>query len=436
LQVVEFDGHRLDMRLALVIQDPLGYEQRFEIERGWLLVILDVCSRCVLGYNLCLEPEYSRHDVLKTIENALRPLGRPQITVEGLAYMKDAALPSTAFPELGYAVWQWIKLDNAKANLAVETRQALCEFIGCFLDAGPAHQPNERPYIERFFGTLASTMSSRLPGYTGCHPRDLRRALGDPKGNLRLFVSTDELTQLIDVTLANYNATPHEGLNGRTPLEAMSFHLRTRAQPLTWLPEAKRRALCLLQTARKCVVRGYIEQGTRPHITVFAVRYSSPDLAASTHLLGKPLRVYYNVADLRTVRAFLPDGSELGVLKAQGAWGEISNDLKLRREILKLRGRKRMAQALSASGIEEFVAAKRQQARKSRRAATELARTIRVLARSPTAMTPPGPPRLPADANSTPASSTDHGSDSAQHDVKSGPAIKPERLHIGTGFVS
>jgi putative transposase len=53
----------------------------------------------------------------------------------------------------------------------------MCEFVGCCVDAGPKYSPDERPYIERFFGTIASRLSSRLPGYTGSHPRDLRRAL-------------------------------------------------------------------------------------------------------------------------------------------------------------------------------------------------------------------------------------------------------------------
>jgi putative transposase len=51
-QVVEFDGHRLDIRLKVVIPDPLGFEHEFEIERVWLLVIIDVCTRAVLGYTL------------------------------------------------------------------------------------------------------------------------------------------------------------------------------------------------------------------------------------------------------------------------------------------------------------------------------------------------------------------------------------------------
>ena len=68
LDVVEFDGHRLDVRLKVVVRDPLGFEQEFEIDRLWLLVILDICTRAVLGYHLVLEREYSRYDVIKTID--------------------------------------------------------------------------------------------------------------------------------------------------------------------------------------------------------------------------------------------------------------------------------------------------------------------------------------------------------------------------------
>jgi hypothetical protein len=32
-QVVEFDGHRLDIRLKVVVRDQFGFEHEFEIER-------------------------------------------------------------------------------------------------------------------------------------------------------------------------------------------------------------------------------------------------------------------------------------------------------------------------------------------------------------------------------------------------------------------
>ena len=430
-QVVEFDGHRLDVRLKIVVRDPLGFEQEFEIERLWLLVIIDVCTRAVLGYHLVLSPEYSRYDVIKTIEQALVPHQRRVFTLPNIGYGTAGGFPSSKLPELGYAVWERLRLDNAKANLANDTVTALCAFIGCAIDAGPRRHPDDRPYIERFFGTIASTLSSRLPGYTGSNPRDVRRALADPKGNLRLFVSLAEMEELMEASIAGYNATPHAGLNGRTPLEAMEYLVRGRAQLIWWLPEPKRRTLCLMQTAHRCRVRGYLAQGTRAHINLFQVRYTNDVLAASASLLGTDLRIYYNSADLRTVRAFHADGTELGVLKAQGLWGEIGHDLKLRREIMKLRASKRLAFTIDQEFIERFVEAKKAKAKSSRRAASELERTLRVLASAPTCTTPLGERKtVPPDKAQSDPTLADPPV------VRKEESIEPEKLTIGSGYTS
>jgi len=431
-QIVEFDGHRLDVRLKIVIRDPLGFEQEFEIERIWLLVILDVCTRAVLGYHLVLSHEYSRYDVIKTIEQALTP-HRPRLfTLPDVGYGSAGGFPSGRLPELGYAIWERMRLDNAKANLASDTLTSLCEFIGCAVDAGPPHHPDDRPYIERFFGTVASTLSSRLPGYTGSNPRDLRRALADPKGNLRLFVSLAEMEELMEASIAGYNATPHAGLNGRTPLEAMEYLVRGKGQMIWWLPEAKRRTMCLMQSAHRCRVRGYLAQGTRPHINLFQVRYTNEVLAAGGALLGRELRVYYNSSDLRTVRAFLADGSELGILKAQGAWGEISHDLKLRREIVKLRAKKRLAFTVTQEFMDRFVEEKKKKAKHSRRAASDLERTMRALASAPTTSTSPGPAKVEQVVQtSAPATAADAAA------LASTPQkIEPQKLTIGYGYTT
>ena len=432
-QVVEFDGHRLDVRLKIVIKDPLGFEQEFEIERIWLLVIIDVCTRAVLGYHLVLSREYSRYDVIKTIEKALTPHKPRSFTLKDVGYGETGGFPSGKLPELGYAIWERMRLDNAKANLAGDTMTALCEFVGCAADAGPPHHPDDSPYIERFFGTIGSTLSARLPGYTGSNPQDLRRALADPKGNLRLFVSLAEMEELMEASIAGYNATPHDGVNGRSPLEAMEYLVRGKGHLIWWLPESKRRTLCLMQTAHRCRVRGYLAQGTRPHINLFQVRYSSEVLAASTSLLGKDLRVYYNSDDLRTVRAFLADGAELGILKAQGAWGEICHDLKLRREIMKLRGNKRMAFIINQEFIDRFVEAKKAKAKKSRRAASDLEKTLRLLGGAPTANTPPGPPKA-TDTDSKKYAPTDQ--DVALAVPTEILKIEPQKLTIVSGFTT
>jgi len=420
LDVVEFDGHRLDVRLKVVVRDPLGFEQEFEIERIWLLVIVDVWSRAVLGYHVSLNREYSRYDVIRTIENALAPHRPRQFTLSGVGYGAAGGFPSGKLTELGYATWQWFKLDNAKANLAGDVQYALADFIGCFIDAGPAHSPDDRPYIERFFGTVASSLSSRLPGYTGTNARDIRRALSDPKGNLRLYLSLDELEDLLEASLAQYNATAHNGLNGRTPLEAVEHSVRGRGAMLNWLPEAKRRTLCLMHTPHTSIVRGY--QGQRPHVNFHGVRYTNTLLASTTLLLGKKLRLYYNSQDVRTVRAFADDGAEVGVLKAQGAWGEIVHDLKLRQEVVRLRGRKHLASAMNHDGLTQFIEDKLAKAKRSRRGASELTQTLRALAAAPTSLSPPAPPTAPAEPTTSAAPSPTA-------------RVKPRRLSIPSGYV-
>ena len=172
----------------------------------------------------------------------------------------------------------------------------------------------------------------------------------------------------LDAAIGVYNGTPHDGLNGRTPLEAIEHGVRGRGAMLNWLPEAKRRTLCLMQTPRRAIVRGYLHQGQRPHVNFHGVRYSNRVLASTAAFLGQELRIYYNSQDLRTVRAFGADGVEVGVLKAQGAWGEIAHDLKLRQEIVRLRGRKRLASALSQEFLQQFIAGKLQKANRGRRA--------------------------------------------------------------------
>ena len=214
----------------------------------------------------------------------------------------------------------------------------------------------------------------------------------------------------------------------------MEYLVRGKGTMITWLPESKRRTLCLMQTAHRCLVRGYLPQGTRPHINLYQVRYTSPVLAASGAQLGQNLRVYYNSDDMRTVRAFFADGTELGVLKAQGAWGEICHDLKLRKEIMKLRGNKRLAFTISQEFIDRFIEAKKTKAKKSRRAASDLERTLRVLANAPMSNTPPGPPKSLDDKSAAGDVAFDQSiADPTQAER---PTIEPQKLTIGFGYAS
>lgn len=51
---VQFDGHRIDTAIAVVFKTPEGDEIVAVMNRIWLLVIIDVATRAILGHHLCL----------------------------------------------------------------------------------------------------------------------------------------------------------------------------------------------------------------------------------------------------------------------------------------------------------------------------------------------------------------------------------------------
>ncbi|MNT25362.1 hypothetical protein D3C72_1608790 [compost metagenome] len=184
-------------------------------------------------------------------------------------------------------------------------------------------------------------------------------------------------------------------------------------------------------------MRAYLDQGVRPHINLHGVRYTNSVLATSTHLIGHQLLIYMNADDLRSVRAFLADGGELGVLDAQGAWRVVPHNLKLRQEIRRQAGKRHNHSAAAANPIETYVKEKVAQAKKTRKAATELAHVMRVLAAAPTTRTPPGPPR--ATDRPTAAQSATTSADATPTATDAEPSTRPtaraRKLSIGTGQV-
>src|SRR3546814_6172646 len=81
---------------------------------------------------------------------------------------------------------------------------------------------DDRPFIERFFGTLEESGFHRLPNTTGTGPGDIRRK--DPEiAACKYFIQLEDLENLLDVLIANYNGTVHSSLAGRSPLEYLAW---------------------------------------------------------------------------------------------------------------------------------------------------------------------------------------------------------------------
>jgi len=65
-QGVDCDAHKLDSRMVVLIPSPHGGFEARKIRRLWVIVIIEVESRAVLGYHLSLHPECNAEDVLRT----------------------------------------------------------------------------------------------------------------------------------------------------------------------------------------------------------------------------------------------------------------------------------------------------------------------------------------------------------------------------------
>ncbi|MFC7561489.1 Mu transposase C-terminal domain-containing protein [Paenibacillus farraposensis] len=80
------------------------------------------------------------------------------------------------------------------------------------------------------------------------------------------------------------------------------------------LNESKRTEFLFTQVEQPRTIRGSISSGKRPYIEYMGVEYRNELLVKSAHLIGTKVNVHINVDDLRTIRVFLPDGSEFGEL--------------------------------------------------------------------------------------------------------------------------
>jgi putative transposase len=376
---VEFDAHKLDLRLKVILeQDPLGGEHALEIERVWVLAIIDVATRCVLSWNLSLSHECNRFDAIETMKRALVPMSRPDLTLPGLRLLPTGGFVTQTFDQTAFACWRQIRLDNARAHLATTSLDVICETLGCTADFGPAYEPDDRPFVERFFGSLTTTLARRLPG--GIDPTKLKVAIGrlrDPKDTLQLLVTAQELEELLAMTVWNYHGTPHAGLGGLTPLEAMGQQLMgIRGEPalLRRLHPTLRKHPQLLHDPVLCRVRGNLARGERPHISYLHVRYTSDQLARRTSLIGKDLRVHVDPTDLRTVLATTAQGDILEPLQASGAWRSERHSQWLRQAFYKAKRQRELDFAMGDDPIEAFLSLRKRQASKRKRAASDVAR--------------------------------------------------------------
>lgn len=80
--------------------------------RMWLLAVIDVATRTILGYSLTSEQNYSQTDVLAAIKDSIKPRSPIQFTIPGFSYPENGGFPCYAIKDLEYLAYDDLMLET------------------------------------------------------------------------------------------------------------------------------------------------------------------------------------------------------------------------------------------------------------------------------------------------------------------------------------
>jgi len=270
LQLVQADHTRVDLMLVdAATRAPLG--------RPWLTLVLDVCTRCVLGLHVAFDAPSSA-GVALAIAQAVLP--------------KEAWLASRgirlAWPMHGLP--GTLHLDNGRDFRARALRLG-CQQHGVQIEYRPPATPRFGGHIERMMGTLMGRVHA-LPGTTFSSVTER----GDYPSERKAVLSLAEFERVLALeVLGPYHNDVHSAL-GKTPAAAWAEGIA--ATPLRLPRDQKAFVLDFLPWEER-VVR-------RDGVHLFRIAYYDGALA---HLIGEPgrtVRVKYDPRDLGAVFVELP----------------------------------------------------------------------------------------------------------------------------------
>ena len=331
---VQLDGHRLDVDLVVVLRDADGTEREYPLSRLWLLVLIDCASRAVLGYHISLEENYSADDVLQCVAKSIVPWSPMELPSPRLSYREGAGLPSGVISECAWRAFDVLQFDNAYAHTSAWVQERIIRTVCKEVVTNRPKRPRSTAVVERFNRTFAGDSLHSWPSTTGSSPQDPRR--DDSEGNAKkLRVDIDDLKLAADMTVANYNAAPHAGLNGMSPLEYLRYRIERNMDLIRHVPSQDPTRLPLFLRSFKATVRGSQKHAHYPYVQFMGVRYSNEALVSMSEIIGERVQVEANVLDIRSLEVFWK-GRSLGRVEPDARWMRHRHSLRTRRAIMKL----------------------------------------------------------------------------------------------------
>jgi len=332
--IVGCDANVIDAIGVVIIDGPAG-PQRIPVQRMKLVPLICHFSRCISGYNICIEPQISAAHIEQAYLMGTRKWTPMEITVAGLKYDVGAGFPVGVIDGLDEVHPAGIHLDNAAQHYGKGVQQRIRRSAGCLVRWGGVGHWWRNAVTERFFQTLTAHGFKRLPSSMGSGPQDPLRPDNPLVEATEKGIEWHELIQLLDVLIANYNCKPSKALGGRSPLDVVRSAMKLRRG--AWLPRP--RPPYSATSPRPGIeivgkrINGYVHTRVAPYVELDETRYSGPELSGRYDLIKK--KVYLHVPhDMRTVEAFLQTGERIGELRClnQG-WSLTAHTREQRRAI-------------------------------------------------------------------------------------------------------
>lgn len=264
LERVESDSNYIDLIVVDENGDPIG--------RPVLTIMLDIFSRCVLGWDLSFVPPCAAKTIRAYKDSVSSENGR---------------LPGGAAVEL--------IVDGGpefKSDLFL-----VCERFGTTVRIVAPREPNEKPHIERFFKTMNSMFIHLIHGTTRSSPQDR----GDYQAVKQAWIQLDELRERFASWVDNiYHRLNHSEL-GLPPI--VVWQKATELDIPTRYLDAGLDQICRKSTERSI---------TGGRVNLFNLSWTSPalpDLAGrlATHPEKDKVVVLYDETDLSHVYVVDPD---------------------------------------------------------------------------------------------------------------------------------
>src|SRR6218665_1642519 len=377
-EVWQIDEVTIDAPARYELPNWSGDWEQLDLRRSSAIRVIETGATTTLAWKFILAAQPTVEELLMVLWDAMNGPPKSPPAVPELDYMERAGFPANVHPILRFAVPKVIELDNALSHLAASLQRLVTGTMGAVVRLGAPRTPQARGKIEAKFKLQAQRVLHQLPSTSGSGPQDPVRKKAEVAVNQRVRV--DELEHVLDVYIANENATAAAGAGYEAPLERLRRQISSEAIRINYLPAVQRKAHFFnsLHKVRLIVDTNFKR---RPFVNFLGVRYSSEQLQRAYPLANQALWVRFDPRDLRVLLLFLDDGSEFGALTAMGQWGNFQHDLRVRKLFLKLKRKGELGARPEDTPLEALFQHLRAGAPRDRTKALQLAHFIANLSR-------------------------------------------------------